>query len=114
MAGLLATKVEMTRIVKGNDFVPVTLLKVPTLKVVGVKTEATDGYNAVVVGILKEKKEGSLKEGKKNLSANEFSEIREFPLEVSDVEKYKAGDDITLDALEGVTLVKLSGISKGK
>jgi len=114
MAGILATKVEMTRIVKGNDFVPVTLLRVPTLKVVGIKTEATDGYNALIVGILKEKSEGILKEWKKTLSVNEFSEIREFPLENADLEKFHAGDDITLDILEGVTLVKLSGISKGK
>jgi ribosomal protein L3 len=44
----------MTRIVKSNGFVPVTLLKVPALKVVAVKTKETDGYNSLVLGVLKE------------------------------------------------------------
>ena len=39
MAWLLASKLEMTRIVKNNDFVPVTLLKVPQIKVVYIKTQ---------------------------------------------------------------------------
>jgi large subunit ribosomal protein L3 len=46
---LLATKLEMTRIVKEDKFVPVTLLQVPTLKVVALKNEEADGYNAVVI-----------------------------------------------------------------
>jgi len=39
----------MTRIVKANDFVPVTLLQVPTLKVVAVKTKEANGYNSLVI-----------------------------------------------------------------
>jgi large subunit ribosomal protein L3 len=34
MAGLLAKKLEMTRIVKGDKFVPVTLLEIPEMRVV--------------------------------------------------------------------------------
>ena len=38
MAWLLVTKLEMTRVVKENELVPVTLLKVPAIKVVQIKT----------------------------------------------------------------------------
>jgi len=34
MAGIIATKLEMTRVVSGDKFIPVTLLKVPELRVV--------------------------------------------------------------------------------
>jgi large subunit ribosomal protein L3 len=39
---LLATKLEMTRVVKDDRFVPVTLLQVPALKVVAIKNEEVD------------------------------------------------------------------------
>jgi large subunit ribosomal protein L3 len=42
----------MTRVLLGDRFVPVTLLKVPTLKIVEVKTKDTHGYDAIVVGVL--------------------------------------------------------------
>jgi large subunit ribosomal protein L3 len=34
MAGLLARKIEMTRVIKGDKFVPVTLLEIPKMQVV--------------------------------------------------------------------------------
>ncbi|MBW7954654.1 50S ribosomal protein L3 [Candidatus Gracilibacteria bacterium] len=114
MAGLLASKLEMTRIVKGNDFVPVTLLKIPTLKVVAVKTLEINGYSSIVVGVLKDGKEGKLEEGKKSLNFSEFSKIKEVPLKSEESSKFNVGDEITLDILEGVELVELTGYSKGK
>ncbi|MDP5039058.1 MAG: 50S ribosomal protein L3 [Candidatus Gracilibacteria bacterium] len=114
MAGLLATKLEMTRVVKANDFVPVTLLRVPLLRVVAVKTLETDGYNALVIGILKEGKEGKLSEGKKALSFNEFSKIKEILLNEDEISKYNVGDVIDLTALDGVEKVEITGFSKGK
>jgi large subunit ribosomal protein L3 len=43
----------MTRVVKDDKFIPVTLLKVPALKVVGFKTIEKDGYEAMIVGVVK-------------------------------------------------------------
>lgn len=114
MAWLLATKLEMTRIVKGNDFVPVTLLQVPTLKVVAIKTEETDGYTSLVIGVLKEGKEGKLAEGKKSLNFNEFSKIKEVPLCKEEASKFNVGDTLTLDVLDGVEQVEITWFSKGK
>ncbi|MDD5769590.1 MAG: 50S ribosomal protein L3 [Candidatus Gracilibacteria bacterium] len=114
MAGLLATKLEMTRIVKGNDFVPITLLKISTLKVVAIKTMEANGYNAMVVGVLKDGKEGILLEGKKSLNFSDFSKIKEFSLNDNEVSKFNVGDIITLDILDGVEKVEITGYSKGK
>nr|MDD3720087.1 50S ribosomal protein L3 [Candidatus Gracilibacteria bacterium] len=113
MAGLIAKKLEMTRVIKDDKFIPVTLLKVPTLKVVGKKTLEKDGYSSLVVGILRSGSEGKLKEGKSSLSLCDFYEIREFRCEEGDLAKFNIGDEITLDVLDGVGLVSVEGISKG-
>jgi len=114
MAWLIARKLEMTRVVKGDRFIPVTLLDIPTLKVVWFKTAEKDGYDALIVGVLGKKAEWSLKEEKSTLSKNEFSNIQEFPLTEGEKEKYNVGDDITVDVLEWVKFVTIVGYSKGK
>lgn len=114
MAWLLASKLEMTRIVKGNGFVPVTLLKVPALKVVALKTKETDGYTALVLGVLKGDATGQLKEGRKALSFNEFSKIREILVDAERISQFNVGDDVTLDILDGVESVELTSYSKWK
>jgi large subunit ribosomal protein L3 len=114
MAWLLATKLEMTRIVKWNDFVPVTLLKVPTLKVVAVKTKEVHGYTSLVIWILKEGKEGNLEEWKKSLNFSDFSKIREVPLKEDEISKFNVWDNITLDVLDWVEQVEITWFSKWK
>lgn len=114
MAWLLASKLEMTRIVKWNDFVPVTLLKVPTLKVVAIKTQETDGYTALVIGILKDGKEGLLAEWKKSLNFSEFSKIKEVPLKDEEISNFTVWASITLDILDGIEMVEITGYSKWK
>jgi large subunit ribosomal protein L3 len=97
MAGILCTKLEMTRIIKGNAFVPVTLLSIPEIRVAQVKTKERDGYEAVVLEAL----------------INKNSNKREFARDgkLADV---KVGDIITIDLLDGVETVVLEGVSKGK
>ncbi len=114
MAWILARKLEMTRIVKGDKFIPVTLLEIPTMKVVWFKTIEKDGYEALIIGILWKKAEWNLKEGKTTLSKNDFSDIREFPINDSDKEKFKVGEEITLDVLDWVEKVNLFSKSKWK
>ncbi|PIE85729.1 50S ribosomal protein L3 [Candidatus Gracilibacteria bacterium] len=104
----------MTRVVKEDKFIPVTLLKVPELMVVGFKTTPKDGYEAIIVGILKKKKEGVLKKGKNTLSKNEFSTIREFRLNEGESDKFKVGDVLSLDLLTDVREVRIESYSKGK
>lgn len=56
MAGILGKKIEMTRVIHGGVFVPVTLIRVPTLDVAQIKTLETDGYSAVVIRMTDGKK----------------------------------------------------------
>ena len=114
MAWLLASKLEMTRIVKWNDFVPVTLLKVPALKVVAIKKSETDWYNSIVLWILKDWMQWTLKEWKKALSFNEFSKIREISLNEDEISKFNVWDDVNLDILDWVEKVEITSYSKWK
>ena len=114
MAWILAKKLEMTRVIKWDRFVPVTLLEVPQLKVVWFKTVESDGYEALIVWILKNAKEAELGENKKTLNKSVFSTIKEFPLKDGDIEKFKVGDDITSEVLEGIESVNLVAFSKWK
>lgn len=114
MAWLLAKKLEMTRVIKDERFIPVTLLEIPELRVVELKTTQKDWYEALVIGILDKKAEWKLKENKIALSKNEFSTIKEFPLNEGEVEKYKVGDVINLESLEWIETVTVIWFSKGK
>ena len=115
MAWIIATKLEMTRVIKGDRFVPITLLKVPTLKVVWFKTLEKDGYKAIIVWVLNKKVEDStLAEWKTTLNKSDFSKIVEFPVSDEDIEKYSAWDTISLDVLEGDIKVSIEWFSKWK
>ncbi len=115
MAWLLATKLEMTRVVKDDRLLAVTLLQIPELRVVWIKTMEKDGYSALVLGVLDNKEtETVLWEGKTTLSKNVFTTIKEFIIAKEDEEKYKAGDVVSLDILEWVDTVSIEWISKWK
>lgn len=113
MAWLLVRKLEMTRVVKGNELIPVTLLKVPAIKIVAIKTLDNDGYTALVLGIAKNE-ETSLKEGNSALNAKDFEEIKEVRVSEEAIADYNVWDDVTIDALEGVENVQVISTSKGK
>ena len=88
----------MTRIAKGDAMIPVTLIQVPKLTVFQVKTIDKDGYEAVVL----EMDDGRNKPVRREVSLTE------------NLKDVKTGDEVTLDIMEGVTEVKVIGISKGK
>lgn len=113
MAWLIVNKLEMTRVIKWNVLHPVTLLKVPALKVVQVKTLESDWYNALVIGVVSNQ-EATLKEGKVSMAANDFSDIREIRVSEDAVANYKAWDDLTVESLEGIESVRVIATSKGK
>lgn len=97
MAGIIAKKLEMTRIIHNGVFTPATLVAVPKLSVAQVKTLENDGYSAVVV---------AMHDGKK-ITLREFAHDGIF----TDVKK---GDEISLDMLEWTETVTIVGTSKGK
>ncbi len=95
MAWIIGKKLEMTRIIKGDKLVPVTLIKIPELKVAQVKTVETDGYEAVSIEMV------------------ECGTIREVPATwaLKDLKKW---DAVTLDILEWIEEVKVIWVSKWK
>jgi len=112
MAGLIATKLEMTRVIKEDKFIQVTLLKIPELRVFWFKTLEKDGYEAVIVWVLKEKAEGKIKTWNATLSKNDFSLLKEFNTSKEDAEKYKTWDVIGLDLIEDGIEVGIEWTSK--
>ncbi len=113
MAGLLARKIEMTRVIKGDKFVPVTLLELPKMQVVGYKTAEKDGYSAIIVGIVG-KEESKLAKGKSALCVKNFSQVSEFRIEQSDEGAKEVGSELGFADLEGVKTISFSSISKGR
>ena len=108
----------MTRITKDYKFIPVTLVQIPTLKIVAKKTSDKEGYSSVLVWIFDESKKSDktveLKEWWKAMNASCFSCIKEFEVEESELEKYNVWDEITLDILEWIETVTVEWYSKWK
>jgi large subunit ribosomal protein L3 len=115
--GILGKKVGMTRVYSEmGESTPVTVIEAGPCKILQVKSEAKDGYSAIQVGFVGKKKSRINKPltghfGK--AGAEGFYHIREF--RVGEAESYKAGEDITLDALFKVgDYVDVQGASKGR
>lgn len=113
MAWILARKIEMTRVIKGDKFVPVTLLEIPKMQVVGYKTAAKDGYSAIIVGIVS-KEETAPKKDKQALSVKGFSIVKEFIIEQTKEGAKEIGSIIGFADLEGIETVSITSISKGR
>jgi len=100
-----------------GQVVPVTLLKTGPCMVVQRKTPATDGYDAVQLGLVENIKEqrltkpakGHLK--KAGVGGSKF--LREFPLQAGD-DDFKAGDQVLVDQFKPKDKVDVIGISKGR
>ncbi|MCK5516277.1 MAG: 50S ribosomal protein L3 [Desulfobulbaceae bacterium] len=115
--GILGKKVGMTRVYSElGQATPVTVVEAGPCKVLQVKNEALDGYNAIQVGFSEKKASRVNKPAGGHLKKSDsqgFYFIREF--RVSDPGEYSVGQDITLDTVLKVgDLVDIQGVSKGK
>lgn len=115
--GILGKKVGMTRVYSELGVAtPVTVIEAGPCKVLQVKSEKTDGYNAIQVGF------DSKKEARVNKPLNGhfqksggdgFYHVREFRVE--DPEKYETGQTVNLEELFNVgDIVDIQGQSKGR
>jgi large subunit ribosomal protein L3 len=113
---IVAQKVGMTQIWdEDNRVVPVTVLRVPPCRVVQIKTELNDGYNALQVTFgevspqtLNQPTMGhfdkaGVEPGKKLLE-----------LRLDEVDQYEIGQKIGVDILGKGELVDVTSVSKGK
>ncbi len=95
---------------------PVTVVEAGPCRVLQVKKEALDGYNAIQVGFSEKKASRQNKAITGHLKKSDsqgFYFVREF--RVSDSGEYQVGQDIALDTVFKVgDLVDVQGSSKGK
>jgi large subunit ribosomal protein L3 len=117
MAGLIGRKLGMTQLFNEDGvLVPVTLIQAGPCPVVQVKTDETDGYNAVQLGF------GELKEKHATLATRGHAAgaeleaapavLREF--RVADVTQYAPGQEMTVEQFEVGQRVKVTGTTKGR
>ncbi len=117
ISGILGTKVGMTHLfTEEGKMVPVTVIQAGPVYVTQVKTEETDGYNAVQVGFGEAKdkhltfpKYGHLK--KAGLSKN-LRTLKEF--RVSETAGIELGQEFKADLFEEGEKITVTGKSKGR
>jgi large subunit ribosomal protein L3 len=113
---LLGRKIGMTQLIEEDSRVtPVTVVQVEPCSVLKVKTVAKDGYDSVQVGYgkAKEKKCNKAHQGIfKKLNAELKAGIKEF--RVSDVTKFKVGDEILPDVFAPNEEIIVRGKTIGK
>ncbi len=118
MAMLLGKKVGMTQVYdESGSLLPVTVIQAGPCSVMQVKTNETDGYNAVQLGFDDKKKSrqknpaiGHAKQAK--AAPKRF--VREMRLGKDSQTEYKTGDAVTVSVFAEVKSVDVIGTSKGK
>ena len=117
MKSIFTTKIGMTQVIDEDGIVtPVTVLKADENVVVQVKTEETDGYNAVQIGY-KDKKEKNVKKPVKGHFDKAGASYKRYLKEVNygnDPVDLTVGDNIAVDIFEEGEIVDVVATSKGK
>ena len=116
MRGILGKKVGMTQLFdKSGAVVPVTIIEAGPCYVTQVKTEDSDGYNAVQLGY-EEVPERKLTKGQRGhlgkAGAPSVRRLREFRYEAAP--EVSVGDVVKADVFVEGELVDVSGVSKGR
>ena len=114
--GVIGKKLGMTQIYdEAGLCIPVTVVAVEEAVVTQVKTKETDGYEAIQVGVVAAKEKHLTKAQighfKKNNLEN-YRHLQEFRVE--DASKFSVGQKISLEVLENVEKVDVTGRSIGK
>jgi len=118
MIMLLGKKIGMTQVYdESGNITSVTVIQAGPCKIVQVKTNETDGYNAVQLGYDEVKKSRVKKPAaghseKAGTTAKKF--VRELRLANDSKGEYSPGEEISVSAFSSVKYVDISGTSKGK
>ena len=113
---LIGKKIGMTQVFDSdNSFVPVTLVEVGPCPVTQVKTESTDGYNAIQIGFREQKAQRLSKPKIGHMKKAGVDPVRELKeVRTSEVPTQKAGDLLTVELFEEGQLVDVIGMTKGR
>lgn len=116
MKGILGRKLGMTQIfATDGQLVPVTVVEVGTNVVTQVKTNETDGYNAIQLAFedKREKLVNKPQQGQfKKAGTNPKRFVREFRMD--EVAQYELGTELKADLFANGDYVDVVGTSKGK
>ena len=117
--GILGKKIGMTQVFRADgQVVPVTVVKAGPCVVVQRKTPASDGYDAVQLGLMEYAKKSGVNKPLtghlKKSSAEGVKFLREFRLEEGANGDLKAGDRVLAEEFKPKEKVDVIGISKGK
>jgi large subunit ribosomal protein L3 len=118
MHGIIGRKIEMTQVFDDRGaLVPVTAVQAGPCVVTQVKSEETDGYQAVQLGLLepvsRRRYTKPLKGHVEKAGAPPVRILREFPIEEGD-EGLEPGAAVRCDLFEVGDLVDVTATSKGK
>jgi large subunit ribosomal protein L3 len=113
--GILGKKLGMTQVFINDERVPVTVIQAGPCVVVQVKTEETDGYNAVQLGMDEKKQKRTTRPlqghfAKAGVTPKKL--VREF--RAASAVTLEPGQEVGASVLEGAKLVDVEGVSKGK
>ncbi len=110
--GIIGKKLGMTQLYSENGTLePLTAIEVGPCAVTQVKTDETDGYNAVQLGFGTVKKLSSPEKGHLK-GLDQFRYVREFRLD--DVKDVKVGDKVDAGVFKAGDLIDVTGTSRGK
>lgn len=113
--GMIGKKLGMTSLfTPEGQYVPVTVIELGPCVVTQVKSEATDGYNAIQLGFGTKKSSRISKPlaGHLKRSGGEFAVLREVP--VDGAAEYEVGQTIPLDIFSVGEIVDIVGTTKGR
>jgi large subunit ribosomal protein L3 len=115
MIGLIGRKIGMTQVYnEDGTVVPVTIINIDNNVVIGKRVSDKDGYNAIVVGSvdIKEKKINKPLKGQYKEGLNYKRYLKEF--KVDNPAEFEIGQELSLDIMDDIKFVDVTGISKGK
>lgn len=118
LQGLIGRKVGMTQIFSDEgDVIPVTALEAGPCWVTQKKTPERDGYSAVQLGFGEKKMKRTTKPLRGHFEKAGVAPkrwLREFRVDVQELDALQEGQEITGDILAGLRYVDVIGTSKGR
>jgi len=115
MPGLIGKKIGMTSVfsAEGKN-IPCTVIEVGPCTVTQIKTEETDGYNAVQIAFEEKKEKHATKAEQGHFKKAKTTPKRKVIELKGFVKDWKPGDVITVDYFKDDTWLDVVGVSKGK
>lgn len=113
MVGLIGRKIGMTQVFDERGILtPVTVIKIEENQVVGERSEARNGYNAVLLGAVDAKEKHVTKP-----YTGQFGDLspKRHLIEMRDFEgSYEIGNKLGAELFKDISFVDIQGVSKGK